>query len=219
MRYHLVVIRRSHEDKNSAISSAANKQSHEKKNEIFNKQFLLIVNISFFCSWRWWEKNWGLTSTIWRQQSAFGNFRKNWHMGNQVDVPPFKFYFEKNGIENMVQWMPFHNMAQWAPLSDDVILFLKDPDKKQLIGLVCPVKKLDFALALTSVEKGLRWRKLRTLTLSCHWEVDRIQGAHWIREGGHHKRFPRKISTPYNNGWELHNKTSCKAAIEGGNKS
>jgi hypothetical protein len=59
--------------------------------------------------------------------------------------------------------MPFHNMAQWAPLSDDVILFLKDPHKKQLIGLVCPVKKLDFALALTSVEKGFEVKKIKDL--------------------------------------------------------
>jgi hypothetical protein len=49
--------------------------------------------------------------------------------------------------------------------------------------------------------------------------VDQIQGTHWIGEGGHHKRFPRRISTHYNNGWELHCKTSCKATMEGGNIS
>ncbi len=45
--------------------------------------------------------------------------------------------------------------------------------------------------------------------------MDQIQGVYWIGEGGRHKRFPRRLSAHYNNGWELH----CKVAMEGGNKS
>ncbi len=45
--------------------------------------------------------------------------------------------------------------------------------------------------------------------------MDQIQGVYWIGEGGRHKRFPRRFSAHYNNGWELH----CKVAMEGGNKS
>jgi hypothetical protein len=37
-----------------------------------------------------------------------------------------------------------------------MILFLKDPHTKKLVGLVCLVKKLDDALAPTNAEKGLR---------------------------------------------------------------
>jgi hypothetical protein len=60
--------------------------------------------------------------------------------------------------------MPFHNMARWASLLDDVILFLKDPHKKQLVGLVCLVKKLEDALAPTSVEQRFEVKKIKDLT-------------------------------------------------------
>jgi hypothetical protein len=54
-------------------------------------------------------------------------------------------------------------MARWASLLDDVTLFLKDPHKKQLVGLVCLVKKLDNALAPTNVEKGFEVKKIKDL--------------------------------------------------------
>jgi hypothetical protein len=52
--------------------------------------------------------------------------------------------------------MPIHDMAWWAPSPNNVILFLEDPCKKQLIGLVCSVKKLDDALAPTGVKRGFK---------------------------------------------------------------
>jgi hypothetical protein len=51
--------------------------------------------------------------------------------------------------------MPFHDMAWWAPSLNDVILFLEDPHKKQVVGLVCMVKRLDDVIASTIIEKGL----------------------------------------------------------------
>jgi hypothetical protein len=48
---------------------------------------------------------------------------------------PFKFHFVKNRIKDIVRRMPIHAMAQWALLSNEVILFLEDPRKKQ-VGLV-----------------------------------------------------------------------------------
>jgi hypothetical protein len=40
-------------------------------------------------------------------------------------------------------------------------MFFKDPHKKQLVGLVCPVKKLDDTLAPTSAEKGFEVKKIK----------------------------------------------------------
>jgi hypothetical protein len=45
-------------------------------------------------------------------------------------VPPFKFYFVKNGTKNMIRRMPIHDMARWAPSPNNVILFLEHPCKK-----------------------------------------------------------------------------------------
>ncbi len=46
---------------------------------------------------------------------------------------------------------------------NNVILFLEDPCKKQLVGLVCLVKKLDDALAPTSVGKGFEVKDIQDL--------------------------------------------------------
>lgn len=61
--------------------------------------------------------------------------------------------------------MPIHDMAQWAPKSNNVILFLEDPYRKQLVGLVCLVKKLDDALVPTSVEKGFEMKDMQDLNV------------------------------------------------------
>jgi hypothetical protein len=61
--------------------------------------------------------------------------------------------------------MPIHDMAWWVPMLDNVILFLEDPCKKQLVGLLCSVKKLNNALAPTNVEKRFRQRIFETLML------------------------------------------------------
>ncbi len=54
-------------------------------------------------------------------------------------------------------------MAWWALLQDDVILFLKDLCKKQLIGLLCPVNKFNETLAPTSVDKGFKMKDIEDL--------------------------------------------------------
>lgn len=76
--------------------------------------------------------------------------------------------------------MPFHNMAQWASLLDDVILFLKDPHKK-LVGLVCLVKKLEDALAPTSIEKRFEVKKIKDLNtkLSLGSGLDSRSSLNW----------------------------------------
>ncbi len=43
---------------------------------------------------------------------------------------------------------------------DNVILFLEDPLKKQLVGLVCSIKKLDDVLVPTNVEKGFEMKDI-----------------------------------------------------------
>jgi hypothetical protein len=59
--------------------------------------------------------------------------------------------------------MSIHDMAWWVLMLNNVILFLEDPCKKQLVGLVCLVKKLDDALAPTSVGKGFEVKDIQDL--------------------------------------------------------
>lgn len=49
----------------------------------------------------------------------------------------------KNGMEDIVRRISIHDMAQWAPSLNDVILFFEDSHNKQQVGLVCLVNKLD----------------------------------------------------------------------------
>jgi hypothetical protein len=79
------------------------------------------------------------------------------------EVPPFKFYFVKIGIEDTIRQMPIHDMARWAPSLDNVILFYEDPSKKQLVGLMCLGKKLDVALILTNIRKGFEAKDIQDL--------------------------------------------------------
>jgi hypothetical protein len=59
--------------------------------------------------------------------------------------------------------MPIHDMAWWPPFLDNVILFLEDPCKKQVVGLVCTIKKLDDTLASTNIEKGVGVKKIKDI--------------------------------------------------------
>jgi hypothetical protein len=110
----------------------------------------------------------------------------------ECQVPPFEFYFEKNGIENMVPWMPFHNMAWWALSSDDRILFLKDPHKKQLVGLVCSVKKLDDALAPTNAKKRFEVKKIKDLNAKLYLKSGSNSRRSLNWRGRTPKKFPKE---------------------------
>jgi hypothetical protein len=73
---------------------------------------------------------------------AFGNFKKKLRVDNQVggtSISTILVLFWKKWNERQHQ-MIFHDMAWWAPSLEDVILFFEDPQKKQLVGLVCSVK-------------------------------------------------------------------------------
>jgi hypothetical protein len=85
-------------------------------------------------------------------------------------VPPFEFYFVKNGTKDTVQRMPIHDMARWAPLPNNVILFLEDPCKKKLVGLVCLVKKLDDTLTSTNVKKGFKVKDIQDFNVMAIFE-------------------------------------------------
>ncbi len=66
-------------------------------------------------------------------------------------------------MEDMVQRMPIHDMAQWVPTLDNVFLFFEDPRKKLLVGLVCLVKQLDDALALIMLKKRFKVKDVQDL--------------------------------------------------------
>jgi hypothetical protein len=63
---------------------------------------------------------------------------------------PFKFHFVKIGTKDTMRKMPIHGMVHWAPLFDKMILFSEDLRKKEQVGLVCPMNKIDDALTPTS---------------------------------------------------------------------
>jgi hypothetical protein len=104
------------------------------------------------------------------------------------EVPPFKFYFVKIGIEDKIRQMPIHDMARWAPSLNNVILFYEDPSKKQLVGLVCLGKKLDDALILTNIRKGFEVKDIQDLDAMVVLEK-------WIK----FKRFRRRFFAHYSN--------------------
>ncbi len=54
-------------------------------------------------------------------------------------------------------------MAWLAPLQDDVIIFLEDICKKQLIGLVCLVNKLNETLVPMNIDKGFKMKDIEDL--------------------------------------------------------
>ncbi len=66
--------------------------------------------------------------------------------------------------------MPIHDMARWAPLPNNVILFLEDPCKKKLVGLVCLVKKLDDTLTSTNVKKGFKVKDIQDFNVMAIFE-------------------------------------------------
>jgi hypothetical protein len=136
----------------------------------------------------------------------------------ECEVPPFEFYFVKTGIKDTIRQMPIHDMAWWAPSLDNVILCFEGPLKKQLVGLVCLGKKTGCRTRFNQCREKVRGEGyLGPWRYSCPWKVNQIQGAHWIGEGRHHNRFPRRFSTHYNNGWELHYKVGCKVTTKGRN--
>ncbi len=69
---------------------------------------------------------------------------------------PFKFHFVKNGMEDIVRRMPIHAMVQWASSPNEVIMFIEDPCKKQKVGLMFPLNKLNDALSPTNIDKGFK---------------------------------------------------------------
>ncbi len=54
--------------------------------------------------------------------------------------------------------MPIHGMVHWAPLFDKMILFSEDLRKKEQVGLVCPMNKIDDALTPTSDALPTPWK-------------------------------------------------------------
>ncbi len=72
----------------------------------FNKQFLFIIGIySFSIREGGGKKSWASHPQFGGNNQHLGTFKKidTWAIRLvEHQVPPFEFYFEKNGIENMV---------------------------------------------------------------------------------------------------------------------
>jgi hypothetical protein len=69
---------------------------------------------------------------------------------------PFELQFVKNGMKNLVKRKPIHGMAHWVPSLDKVIMFFENLSKKQQVGLVCLMNKLDGTFAPTNINKGFK---------------------------------------------------------------
>jgi hypothetical protein len=69
-----------------------------------------------------------------------------------------EFHFIKNDNKDSVKKMPIHRLKVWVHKLAIVILMLKDPKKKQVVGLVCPIDRINNELSLINVEKGFKFK-------------------------------------------------------------
>ncbi len=61
--------------------------------------------------------------------------------------------------------MPIQVLKAWAHDLDMVDIMLKDPQKKQLVGLVCSMNRISEELTLMSINKGFFVKKMKEKTL------------------------------------------------------
>ncbi len=73
-----------------------------------------------------------------------------------------------------------------------MILFLKDPHKKQLLGLVCSIKKLDDALAPTNAEKRFKVKKFKDLNVKSYLKSGSNSRRSLNWRGRTPKKFPKE---------------------------
>jgi hypothetical protein len=69
-----------------------------------------------------------------------------------------EFYFIKNDNENSIIKMPIQRLKVWVHELATVILMFKDPKKKQVVGLVFPIDRINNEISLINIEKSFRFK-------------------------------------------------------------
>jgi hypothetical protein len=75
-----------------------------------------------------------------------------------------EFHFIKNGNQDSMKNMPMQDLKAWVHDLDMVVVMLKDPQKKKLVGFICSINKITNELAPMLIEKGFLMKNTKDKT-------------------------------------------------------
>jgi hypothetical protein len=76
-----------------------------------------------------------------------------------------EFHFIKNEKEKSVKKMPIHTLEVWAHELTMVVFMFEDPCKKQVVGLICLIEKINNELSHTSANKCFKFKNMKVKTM------------------------------------------------------